>query len=51
MLSKYTNEYVGSLVRKGVDLIAPAIAATYTAGFVLGQFVHGLNNKLLELTR
>lgn len=51
MLSNYTNEHVGSLVREAVDHIAPAIAATYTAGFLLGQFVHSLNDRLIQATR
>ena len=51
MLTKYTDQYVGSLARKAVDYVVPAIAATYTAGYIFGQLIHGLNNKLVEATR
>ena len=46
MLSKYTDEYVGSLLREAVNTVLPAIVATYTAGYVTGQFVRGLQSRL-----
>jgi len=49
MLSKYTDEYVGSLFREAVDAVLPAIVATYTAGYVTGQLVHRLNDRFTAL--
>ena len=51
MLTKYTDQDVGSLARKAVDYVLPALVATYTAGFIFGRFVHELNNKLAEAVR
>jgi hypothetical protein len=46
MLSKYTDEYVGSLLREAVDAVLPTIVATYAAGYVTGQLVRGLQSRL-----
>lgn len=46
MLSKYTDEYVGSLLREAVEVALPALVATYTAGYITGQLVHRLNDRL-----
>lgn len=49
MLSKYTDEYVGSLFREAVEVVLPALVATYTAGYITGQLVHRLNAQVTSL--
>lgn len=50
-MTKYTDSYVGGLLRQAVKRAAPAVVATYTAGFILGQFVHSLNSKLAQAVK
>ena len=50
-LSIPSTEEVGARLRATALAVAPAIAFAYTAGFVTGQFLHSLNNRLVELTR
>ena len=49
MLSKYTDDYVGSLLREAVETVLPALVATYTAGYVTGQLVHRINDRFTAL--
>jgi len=51
LMTKYTDPYVGGLLRQAVDKVVPALVATYTAGFIFGQFVHSLNNKLAQAVK
>ena len=50
-MTKYTDSYVGGLLRQSIDKVVPALVATYTAGFIFGQFVHGLNDKLAQAVK
>ena len=50
-MTKYTDPYVGDLLRQAVHKVVPALAATYTAGFIFGQFVHSLNSKLAQAVK
>ena len=50
-MTKYTDSYVGGILRQAVDKVVPVLVATYTAGFIFGQLVHRLNDRLASLTR
>jgi predicted branched-subunit amino acid permease len=50
-MTKYTDSYVGALFRQAADKVVPAVVATYTAGFIFGQFVHSLNSKLAQVVK
>lgn len=45
-MKQYTDEYTGSLLREAVDYVLPALVATYTVGYIFGQLVHRLNDRL-----
>lgn len=48
---KTPSAEIGARLRAFALRLAPAVAATYTAGYVTGQFLHSLNDKLVEFTR
>jgi len=46
-----SDTIVGQYLQITCIFIGAAIAFVYTCGLMLGLFIHGLNNKLCDLTR
>ena len=46
-----TNEQLGARLQGFALAVAPAVAFAYTAGFVTGKLLHGLNDYLTRITR
>ena len=51
MNKPYTDAKVGNWIRQGLENLLPVLAATYTAGFIFGQLVHRLNDKLAQVVK
>lgn len=46
-----TNDQIGAALQNFALRLAPIVAATYTAGYVTGEFVHQTSAKLPRLLR
>jgi hypothetical protein len=50
-MTRPPNQEIGARLQGFALAVAPAVAFAYTAGFVTGKLLHGINDYLTRITR